>query len=784
MKNMSLTMVGSYIWLNIFVNQNLGRQRGTRPDSGSVDVTAGRFSFLGFYMCGSSHPTTYLPMDAVYPGRVLKKPRQLSSMESSNNATHQCYYDNLWDKYLKRPAALHSFTYPEMIANFRWDTTASPRFFDESDIVDLPDSTGRSFPRILFPNNVMQRYLAGDSQAKGGWRVRQKICVPYWNFIAPVDHPSIERYYMQQLMLHVPYTHSDVLGQGHMQLTKAYLISAHNDTGTYLEEAIIQLGDDAQIDGLSMVTNAAIRGIGIQKLRDWVPFLAERGWLDEDDALEMIDTIADLRDQYEQNYMEVADGDVIDDYTTSECDQVATAPSIPFEDLTNSQQRAYCYLHTQLQKGHTIKAAIIGEAGTGKSFLIPPLIRMFAKRGLNVAIMAPTGIAAWTIGGTTIHRRFQINEDDQVCLSQGSAPWTALKNADVIFIDELSMLSWKHLENIQRGCKRVMKRAVSDVEWQTDFAGKHLLLFGDPGQLQPIGKSIYNHPIFGRMDCLVLTDILRQKDHRFTRFLQRIRLGQPSDEDFQWCRHQRVRLQDIDLDKTTIIVATNREHDDINNEVAAGLVHDHVLHVLDAQDTGNFGQPMPEGIRQARIKAAKKRHVLWPEQLRIWKGARVMLLANQNVPAGEVNGMLGTVIDYKNNVIIVRNKANGRLCPVFRRSQRCGGHTNLMVRKQFPLALAYAVTCHKIQGQTLERVAVKLNSGFKQLGQLYVALSRVRNQRDISFIQLDEQYISKPFPEGFFEKFQDNDKLRTVTQQDVRQMLRDIANSHRHRRRP
>ena len=92
--------------------------------------------------------------------------------------------------------------------------------------------------------------------------------------------------------------------------------------------------------------------------------------------------------------MEVADGHIIDDYMTLECDQVATEPSIPFEDLTKSQQRVYCYIHTQLQKGHTIKAAIIGEAGTGKSFLIPPLIRMFAKRGLNVAIMAPTGIAA------------------------------------------------------------------------------------------------------------------------------------------------------------------------------------------------------------------------------------------------------------------------------------------------------------------------------------------------------------------------------------------------------
>ena len=122
-----------------------------------------------------------------------------------------------------------------------------------------------------------------------------------------------------------------------------------------------------------------------------------------------------------------------------------------------------------------------------------------------------------------------------------------------------------------------------------------------------------------------------------------------------------------------------------------------------------------------------------------------MLLANQNVAAGEVNGILGTVVEFNNDVIIVRDNSNGQLCPVFRRSQRCGRPTTLLIRKQYPLSLAYTVTCHKIQGQTLRSIAVKLSNGFKRPGQLYIALSRTKEPEDIKFLKIATAPSHGPF---------------------------------------
>ena len=713
---------------------------------------------LGFHMCRSSHATQYLPMDAVHEGRVLKRPAQLQMIDSLGT-NEQCYHSNLWDKYLRRPCSLHNLTYPDLLTNYRWDHYLHKHVNDDAVTAVYPDGSGRKGPKFVLDEN------------SGGWRLRTKLAIPYWNFIAPVDEQSIERYYMQQLMLNVPYTSDDVQGYTEKQLTTGYLLSQQNATHTYLEEAIIQLGEDAQIDGMAIITNGAINGINIQKLRDWIHFLAQRGWLEEDAAYNTLDTIESLREDYQQTYMKVTEGHVVDEHKTSQALEGASMPKINFEDLTESQQKAYYYIANHLDVGHTLKVAIMGVAGTGKSFLLPPLVRLFNRRGMSVAIMAPTGIAAWTIGGSTIHRRFQINEDDQVCLSQGTNSWAAVQEADVIIIDEFSMLTCRHLDLIQQGCKRVMRRRVTDVQWQADFAGKHFILVGDPGQLQPIGSAIYDHPIFKAMDCLILHDITRQTNQDFMQLLHRIRIGAPDERDIAWMHDNMTTIDDVDFNHTTVIVATNRERQDINNHAAMMISDPSSKHTLVAEDTGDLGQPLAIGQRQPRVKLAQKRQALWPETLTIWKGARVMLLANQNVAAGEVNGMLGTVVEFKNDVIIVRNNSNGRLCPVFRRSQRCGRPTTLLIRKQYPLSLAYAVTCHKIQGQTLRSIAVKLSNGFKRPGQLYVALSRTKEPEDIKFLEIDDRSIARPFPTHFFDQFVQRDKLHNISMAQVNKWM-------------
>ena len=123
-----------------------------------------------------------------------------------------------------------------------------------------------------------------------------------------------------------------------------------------------------------------------------------------------------------------------------------------------------------------------------------------------------------------------------------------------------------------------------------------------------------------------------------------------------------------------------------------------------------------------------------PDTLKLKVGVRVVLRRNIHIDAGWVNGTLAVAIAVNTNCIVVQKLASpSERLPVPRFQQRIEipGASYSILRQQFPLLLAYAVTVHRVQGLTVQRTVVQLNDKFFESGQAYVALSRVHTLQDL-----------------------------------------------------
>ena len=149
----------------------------------------------------------------------------------------------------------------------------------------------------------------------------------------------------------------------------------------------------------------------------------------------------------------------------------------------------------------------------------------------------------------------------------------------------------------------------------------------------------------------------------------------------------------------------------------------------DAEDTDNHGNV--NGLRTADHQRIQQHRDRLPDKLRLKAGARVILRRNMDI---EANGTLAVVTALYQNCVVIQKMSNSSQripVPRFRQRIEINGASYTIVRHQFPLQLAHAVTVHRVQGLTVQKVIVCLNSSFFASGQAYVALSRVRKLDDL-----------------------------------------------------
>lgn len=370
---------------------------------------------------------------------------------------------------------------------------------------------------------------------------------------------------------------------------------------------------------------------------------------------------------------------------------------------------------------------VTARAGAGKSFLID-----FIKKNYNgrVLVTASTGIAANNVGGRTLHSQFLINPMAMDAEDSGDKCYNGkrgnlIRKARLLIIDEVSMVSDRLLECVSDICKVVRESILP-------FGGLQVALFGDFLQLPPVFKGdSANDKICWDCKCWkeahietkLMTQNFRQaSDTEFQGILTRLRYNKLSATDVQ-----KIRSRDLPADDSAIrIFSTNAEVDSYNafkfNKLDPKTEHKFVASAWGEQ-----------GIITGYWKDS-----LIPEELVLRVGARVMMCKNKEVDDGYLfNGSLGEVVGFTGNDSCPGNpivKFDSGIVytvetdTIFSMTEKdsYGFIITIAQIDQIPLRLAYAVTVHKSQGATFDKVLMDCSRVF-MYGQVYVAFSRARS---------------------------------------------------------
>lgn len=359
---------------------------------------------------------------------------------------------------------------------------------------------------------------------------------------------------------------------------------------------------------------------------------------------------------------------------------------------------------------------LTGEPGAGKTHVINQYIAWLEAAGLNVAVTASTGIAATHIGGMTIHSWSGIGIKDSLSpqdLDQISGREKIVKrakNAQVLVIDEISMLDGKVLDMVDQVLRTVRQS-------QEAFGGLQVVLVGDFFQLPPVTRQgdvmryAFESNAWLRLKPLVcyITEQYRQDDEMLLSLLSSIRRNEIEEDHYTLLQEQtEIAYEQIE---PTRLYTHNADVDAVNNQKLAEL-----------PGTGKKYQMQGAGRKQL-IEGLVK-NCLSPEHLILKEDAMVMCTKN-NFEAGYVNGTLARVVSFDEGMPVIETTDGMRITVKPTTWEMVEDKKVLASIEQLPLRLAWAITVHKSQGMSLDAAEIDLSKAFVY-GQGYVALSRVR----------------------------------------------------------
>jgi ATP-dependent exoDNAse (exonuclease V) alpha subunit len=401
---------------------------------------------------------------------------------------------------------------------------------------------------------------------------------------------------------------------------------------------------------------------------------------------------------------------------------------------------------------------ITGRAGTGKSTLLTYLREEVLHD--NYVVVAPTGVAAINVGGSTIHKFFGFLPDItfQHIESAEYHPRNQkiMKNLKTLIIDEISMVRADLLDCVDKALRKFGPKPTKP------FGGVQVIFVGDLFQLSPIvteseKQFLYSHyetPFFFsshgyesiHMHKIVLEKVYRQSELDFLEILNAIRVNQTTPEILELLNTRALPEFEPDQDTFFItLVATNSMANTINQ-----------------QELGKLKGEVQRS--QAHITGALSKSE-YPAELEIsFKvGSQIMML-NNDAENRWVNGTLATIeainLDdpRKDPHIVIKVASSEERYDVSKhlwdimRPRSMGNvlvYDSIGTFSQFPFMLAWAITIHKSQGKTFENVIINLAAKAFAAGQLYVALSRcttlgglvLRQPIDSSQVILDERVM-------------------------------------------
>ncbi len=380
---------------------------------------------------------------------------------------------------------------------------------------------------------------------------------------------------------------------------------------------------------------------------------------------------------------------------------------------------------------------LTGAAGTGKTTLIE---RVVDECSLKKMVVAPTGVAALNIGGSTINSAFRIGFDTFPVIQESNDPRfkKLLKKLELLIIDEISMVRAPMLDAISETLK--VHRNSSE-----PFGGIHVLACGDLFQLPPVVKDHEVNAIDEKYESVYffsamsykeieapsffeLTYSFRQsEDKNFYSLLNNIRLGNDLEKSID--KINRACYNPEFTDESSMIITTRKYR--------AEQINEEMLNLIEGPATAAKSEEYGE-LNENDLPA--------PRVLRIKKDSKVMFIKNDS-EGRWVNGTIGVVTNCndKNRKVIkvkvgkdifrVKREEWNKVKYVYDEYHDEMEEEVVSSFKQFPLKLGWAVTIHKAQGLTLESCSIDLGQGAFATGQTYVALSRCKTLDSLNLYQ-------------------------------------------------
>lgn len=387
---------------------------------------------------------------------------------------------------------------------------------------------------------------------------------------------------------------------------------------------------------------------------------------------------------------------------------------------------------------------LTGKAGTGKTTFLKTLKETTFKR---MIVVAPTGVAAINAQGVTIHSFFQVsfgpfiesradNNDTKYRFSRQKKE--IIRSLDLLVIDEISMVRADLLDAIDYTLRRFRKGGKN-----LPFGGVQLLMIGDLQQLPPVCKdeewnllrNYYDTQYFfsslalkkSNFITINLQKVFRQKDERFINILNNVRNNNITDEVIDQLNDRSNIDFDPSCDEGYVILCTHNYQAQRINENKLRQI-DYPSYVFKANITGEFYENAYPNEFELELK----------------REAQVMFVKND---MGEMskrkyyNGKIGKIVDIDedmikihcpeddDDIIVKKYVWNNYRYSVNPQTNEIE-EESIGTFEQYPIKLAWAITIHKSQGLTFDKVIIDSNKAFAS-GQVYVALSRCRTLEGI-----------------------------------------------------
>jgi ATP-dependent DNA helicase PIF1 len=401
--------------------------------------------------------------------------------------------------------------------------------------------------------------------------------------------------------------------------------------------------------------------------------------------------------------------------------------------------------------GHSI--FLTGSAGVGKSYTLRYIIEELKEvHGHSVYVTASTGIAALAISGTTLHSFAGVGLGtapvDELIRNLNKVAKYHWQSCKVLVIDEISMVSCDLFTKLDAIAKWVKQSTAP-------FGGIQLVLCGDFFQLPPVPDRNWpkSMPLFAFQSdawkqavthTIELTKVFRQSEEGFVSMLNSLRRGKVPNCYSLLANCFTERLEQDRLAHTILYplkVDVSRENHTHLNAL------DEEEHEFFAKDTGD-----PKYLTQLQKNCTAEDVI----KLRI--GAQVILLKSMTVEDGRVrlvNGSRGVVTDFDEEgypMVDFEDAADVNIQPTTF-SMEVSGKT-VATRTQIPLALAWALSIHKSQGMSIDKVYLDLSRVF-EYGQAYVALSRARTLAGLKLAPFHPSVIkAHPHVVQFYESLE------------------------------